>query len=426
MISKRAELLTKQWLMGVRRGWQSLVKPHINDWQDVFNAFAKLLDFVDNLEDQIKYVRRGLMVSANGSEEGKELEQKFKTLRTAIRQRVDIAKYWYEAVSGIGLAASRKDDGLKMFEVYKNEFDSTLTAYVKTRMNPAKGRFNRERSANIIELLDDVLEILRAEAARLERNIKYEEETAGRTDGREHYADPAFKEFDFGRMRVVITAPEARGTYIKSYVKHIDKAYQLIRAKKLDRVWYGVLFLDSTDFYELNEKEQAAYEKLGYKDLRSRAGVYHSGDDTVRLTAPASTDLTRTIVHELGHRYWYKRMSGAQRKRFNDLVRTNLSEQSRDYPSGITEDQTMLPGTYLKPVSPVESYGFSSIEEAFATAFAAYVTNEASAKLDRDQLESLKSVMAAAPDRAEIVRRVLDRYRREAFSAGELLSVCHR
>jgi len=410
MTSKKAELLSKSWLMGVRRGWQSLVKPQINDWQDIFDAFGRLLEFVNNLEDQIKYVRRGPMVSLKDSEEGKVLELKFKALRDAIKDRISTARGWYQEAMGIPPAGGRKDDGLKMFELYKKDFDGILTTYVKTRRNPGKGRYNSEREANIIELLDDVLEILRSEAARLDKNIKFEGEAAGHSRLREMYEDPAFKEFDFGRMRVVITAPGARGMYIQSYIRHIDRAYQLIHAKKLGKLWYGVMFLDSTDYKELTKDEQEAYEKLGYQDLKSQAGVYHSGDDTVRLTAPPSSSLTNTIVHELGHRYWYKRMSWARRKRFNDLVRTNFSEQYREFPPGITEDRTELPGTYLKPVSPVESYGFSSIEEAFATVFAAYVTNEVSAKLNRDQLESFKSVLAAASEPVDVARRVLARF----------------
>ncbi len=41
-----------------------------------------------------------------------------------------------------------------------------------------------------------------------------------------------------------------------------------------------------------------------------------------------------TVVHELGHRYWYKVMKPGQRQRFNDLVRTKASLHQRDYEQG--------------------------------------------------------------------------------------------
>lgn len=107
----------------------------------------------------------------------------------------------------------------------------------------------------------------------------------------------------------------------------------------------------------------------------------------VVITAPPDSRFTATIIHELGHRYWYKFMKPEQRARFNDLVGTNPSERSRDLPSGKTD----LEG-WKKPVTPVSNYGASTIEEAFAEAFEHYVSE---GDMDRDQLESFRSVLGS-------------------------------
>ena len=47
-----AESLTKDWLMGVRRGWLKLMDPPIGDWADVHQAYKNLALFVSRLKDQ--------------------------------------------------------------------------------------------------------------------------------------------------------------------------------------------------------------------------------------------------------------------------------------------------------------------------------------------------------------------------------------
>ena len=95
-----------------------------------------------------------------------------------------------------------------------------------------------------------------------------------------------------------------------------------------------------------------AYRKLGYETLESRAGTYHSGADVVRIMAPSNDSyLVDYIIHEMGHRYWYKFMKSDQRARFNDLVKTNPSEKIhlpiRSYGRG-WKRETSYPREYLR------------------------------------------------------------------------------
>jgi len=196
-----------------------------------------------------------------------------------------------------------------------------------------------------------------------------------------------FQEFNFGDMKVVIVDPEISIFENSWYVRRVREAQALIQQKGFSKLWRGVLFVLSKNYQKLTPTDQAAYAELGYKTLEETAGTYHSGADVIKITSPAQASLTNTIVHELGHRYWYKVMDPEQRARFNGLVRTNPSEKTRDYPSGPTEDGVE------KPVTPVSDYGASTIEEAFAEVFERYVTER---EMNRDQLESFRSVLKTA------------------------------
>jgi len=393
---KRAELLTKSWLMGVRRGWLSLLHPTINNWSDVFKAFYRLLEFVDNLEQQVYFVRRGPLTSLEGMPEGQKVQAAFKELRDALNDKRRGAEHWMQVDTEpevYSRGTFTKADGEKMFGLYKTKFAELLTTYVKARGVP-ESPYRTQREANLTELLDKILDLLRIDAKRLEEAIKAEEANLGYSPTREEHEEPAFKEFNLGHMKVVVVDPKGS----KEYIKWLDKAHQLIHQKGFEKLWYGVLFV-SRNFHVLDENAKEAYRKLGYKDLQSRAGAYHSGSDVMEMTAPPTEWLSGAVVHELGHRKWFRFMHSEQRARFNSLIRTNLSESKG---SGPMEDGVE------KPVSPVSGYGKSNAEEAFAEAFEHYIMGK---DMSRDQVESFRSVLASSDLKEEsLAQRVMVRF----------------
>ena len=396
-----AEILTKQWLMGVRRGWLSLLKPNIRDWKDVFSAFDRLIGFVRNLEEQVLLVRRGPYTSSPYMSDGKELRAAFKALKDVLVDQRMSAEFWHgQATGGPGHFVDRKEDGEKMFQIYRDNFAGTLTTHIKTRRNPAKGRWNDTRSAEITELLDNILELLRADAKRLDDAMRAEEEH-GITVTRENFAEPAFREFSFGHMKVLVVAPDASGNLIKDYVRALDRAHTLTSRKGFGKLWYGFLILKSSQHEKFTEEEKAAYAEYGYANMESRSGVYHSGADNVVLTTPPD-DAERVIIHELGHRLWFKFLTPANRARFNALVQTNPSKKVRDFPSGPTDEQGIE-----KPVLPVSDYGRNAIEEAFAEVFERYVSGK---DMNRDQLESFRSVLASEDEKDSLAHQVVSRF----------------
>ncbi len=196
-----------------------------------------------------------------------------------------------------------------------------------------------------------------------------------------------FDEFQIGNLKAVILDPMVSLHEASWYVKRFKEARELLKQKGLEKLWYGVMFIKSREYKQLDPVSQKAYQDLGYDNVENQAGTYHSGEDIVKITAPPNGDLARVIVHEMGHRYWTKFLRPEQRARFNGLVKTNPSEKSRDFPSGPTEDGVE------KPVTPVSDYGKSTIEEAFAEVFEHYVNGK---DMNRDQLESFRSVLARA------------------------------
>lgn len=203
-----------------------------------------------------------------------------------------------------------------------------------------------------------------------------------------------FDVFNIGNLKAIVLDKNIDVYDSDAYSKYLIDARALLRNKGFEKLWYGVIFINSKDYKQLSEEAQKAYADLGYKNIENVAGVYHSGEDVVKITAPPSLKLVKYIVHEMGHRYWFKFMNPEQRARFNGMVKTNPSKNVRDFPSGDKDEDG-----FEKPVAPVSDYGASSIEEAFAEVFERYVMN---IDLARDQLESFKKVITKSA--AERVR----------------------
>lgn len=193
----------------------------------------------------------------------------------------------------------------------------------------------------------------------------------------------SIEEFQISGLRFVVF-DEAAVKLTPLYADKAERAFAALRAKGFSKVWYGTVLIKSADYKMLNDFERDQYRALGYENLESTAGSYHSGaDEVVFTTSPYG--FTSTLVHELGHRWWYKMLDRSQRARFNDLIQTNRGTNTREWPSGPTDEDGLE-----KPVTPVSNYGKSTIEEAFAEAFTHYVLG---LDMNNDQAESFRSVL---------------------------------
>jgi hypothetical protein len=155
---------------------------------------------------------------------------------------------------------------------------------------------------------------------------------------------------------------------VQCLIQDSYKAYQLLKDKSLTKVWSGTVF----------------YGKHGYRN--DIGGEYDIKADTIELWQPFQANMV--LLHEFGHRYWYKFMTSKKRALFNGLVKIENTQHSRDYEQSEHSDEYGHP--YPKPVIPVSEYGKTRIEEAFAEVFLHYCQNR---DMTRDQLESFKAVL---------------------------------
>jgi ribosomal protein S18 acetylase RimI-like enzyme len=319
-----AEMLSKPWLMGVRRGWLSLLSPTVHGWDDVFRAFDRLIAFVDNLEEQVRYVRQApsLVLTDFQKEDAEEIKGLFKKLHDELVDKRRSAEHWFNVAHGNTPSGTfNKEEGETMLTLYETKFGDLLEVHVPTKTNPSKGQWNKTRSAHLTEILDKLLALLRAQAQIINKDKDLTPEV--QEDTERQWGSPAFKEFSFGHMKVVVTDPKFHGKLIERYIRWVDAAYQLLENKGFQKLWYGTMFIESDSVEKLSEQEQAGYKALGYKDMRARAGRYHEGADVFYLTQPPDVHIAYSIVHELGHRYWFKFMTSGQRARFEALVKVH-------------------------------------------------------------------------------------------------------
>lgn len=178
------------------------------------------------------------------------------------------------------------------------------------------------------------------------------------------------REFNIGNVKVVMTDlphpwAQERGdkrlpSAVNGYIKQLQKAEALLKAKGLGSLWYGTMFVSC--------------KSCGGENPRGKQfGVgadYSPAKDDVRIYSDPHGNLYRLIAHELGHRYYYKFMSAADRARFD---------------------------SWFGDVPAVSEYGGTVSEEDFAEVFSYYIDNR---NLTRDQLERFKQFIKTKGKRA--------------------------
>jgi hypothetical protein len=182
---------------------------------------------------------------------------------------------------------------------------------------------------------------------QVKRNLTHESAT-----------DRPDEQFDLHGMKVVVDDDTVNAADIRAYVKYFDIAYQSLKSRRLHSAWYGDILIDCKGCG-------------GVIDTGANiGGHFNVGKDQVTIFARPGPTISYIVVHELGHRYWFKSLSRGQRGKFESLVKVK--------------------GDGAKPVLPVSDYGASNIDEAFAEAFAWYVLRR---KMNADQEASFKAVL---------------------------------
>jgi len=296
--AKYAAVLTKEWLMGVRRTWLKLMDPPIGDWDDVHQAYRQLGLFVNNLKDEIFYARRGPYTGSPTMTEGAKVLKILGQVAGAIDDLAGKARHWQKVQEGKTPAGGgfRQEEGEQMLNLYRTNFPGASEFSLES--TPGKWK-----NTNFVDLMDKALKILREDAARIVEHDEKNPESP--------YEDRAvYKEFDLHGMKVVIDDATVLPSEIHSYIKYLDETYERLKQKGFGKVWYGTIFIKCE---ECGGKNQYGPE-LGV------GGNYPIGPDVVNVFSRPSKFIVELVAHELGHRYWFKFMSQAQRGKFEDLI----------------------------------------------------------------------------------------------------------
>jgi hypothetical protein len=122
----------------------------------------------------------------------------------------------------------------------------------------------------------------------------------------------AFREFDLYGIKVVVDDSTVTEEEIKKYIKYLDEAYARMKAKGFAKAWYGTVFILCKECGGPNPYSS-----------RGTGGSFDIRPDTVQIYSRPGHFIVELMAHELGHRYWFKQMTSAQRAKFADLVKTH-------------------------------------------------------------------------------------------------------
>lgn len=121
-----------------------------------------------------------------------------------------------------------------------------------------------------------------------------------------------FREFDLHGMKVIVDDRTVDTDLIKKYVRYLTEAYAKLKSKGFEKAWYGNVFIQCNDCGGVNPNTGGG-----------TGGWYEIGRDTVTIFNRPGAFIVELMVHELGHRYWFKQMGSSQRARFEALVKTH-------------------------------------------------------------------------------------------------------
>lgn len=174
--------------------------------------------------------------------------------------------------------------------------ESTATKAIK------KTKLDRDLS----KWVDDMAEMLQA---------NYSQQALDKESG--------YREFDLHGVKVVIRDRAVQPADTKKYIGYLYKAYAALKAKGFAKAWYGNVYIDPEGDGGVNQNTGGGV-----------GGWYETHPDTVSIFNRPAWYITELMVHELGHRYWFKQMSGSQRQRFESLVKAHTLPRPSKVPEG--------------------------------------------------------------------------------------------
>jgi hypothetical protein len=152
-----------------------------------------------------------------------------------------------------------------------------------------------------------------------------------------------YTQFDLYGMKVVVEDQTVTPAQTEEYVSYFKEAYHKLKAKGFVKAWYGTLFVSCDSCGGVNSNTGGGV-----------GGSYAIMPDTVQIHIRPKQYLVDLVVHELGHRFWFKQMSNTQREKFKSLVKVHTKPK----PHGLKTKEPVLPvevGDRLGKLKKLES-----------------------------------------------------------------------
>lgn len=136
----------------------------------------------------------------------------------------------------------------------------------------------------------------------------------------EYSSVTGYPEFEVGRAKFLVS--ENFEDLVYQYLPYINQARSILESKGFGDLWYGEIFLVS-NFNHMPDDLEREWAKYGWdrKNQETAGGYYIPGKDIITVATDPRPYVVGTIIHEMGHRYWYTKFDANQRDRFTDLVK---------------------------------------------------------------------------------------------------------
>ena len=379
--------ITKKWVDGVKKWWKQWVKRagSVSKLQGE-KHYKKVMKYIEDgearlqrLKDDLDYKKGALAFPEFMMKSRKTNIKHYKGLDP----RVDFVYMFSDASEKLHDIKRRLETWYNVSYV-PDSHDRKMYGY-DPKYKFGKNQDLNAYDADVESLPDSVKEVDSIVSGRLFRRLNkfitdYESimgPEAEKTLGTEGESEVAI-----GRVKVIINSGPrdphgissmgksmVHPSLTKQYIGEIKKAKALLDKAGLGKAWYGDFFI---------QPDGMAREVIGARSGKSyREGAHWSWKDHVVLFGKPRATLHKTIVHELGHRWYFKVMTQGERSRFDSYF--GGAPYADDIPVPIDP-----PAGKVRAVS---DYGGESSVEDFAEVFAWYVTGK---KLTSDQRDRFK------------------------------------
>ena len=328
--------------MAVKRGWNVMLEGlKIKGYEDS-ETFEILLNFVANLEEQIRFVHRAMHVTTKSDPAGrafdkvvKEMTEEIKVAKETTYQKQQAVKYaarkrkeaidrtkqkygiphnqWILTDEESKDVVTSDHENKVIIDKYP-ELEETIRYYkgAEAYWSEWKTIGWEKTKVKLDKIFDKLMKLLYDEARTLKQYVDH---------GQQPEDEEVYTQFDLHGMKVVVDDRTVRPIQVKQYIKYLDEVYNLLKNKRLEKVWYGGVFIRCEECGGVNSNDGGGV-----------GGNYHIGPNFVNIFERPSRFVVELMAHELGHRYWYKHMNSGQRARFEDLIK--MGHKPKPHSSG--------------------------------------------------------------------------------------------